>query len=154
MITIKRLDNSILFQSIHNTYKEALEEAIYSKIDCSTLDLPGVNLTMAELFGANLPKANFTMANLAMANFFGANLSGVDFSKANLFRANLFEANLSGANFSGANLSGAILPNGKVFEDYLKNALEEKYNDLRGKTKVFPAWGNLDLIHHSKPALW
>src|ERR1043166_2564262 len=65
-----------------------------------TLNLAGVNLTRAALYGAPLQRANLNATQL-----FGANLARADFSSANLFHT-YFE----GANLDDAVLTGAWAP--------------------------------------------
>ena len=70
-------------------------------LDCSVLDLTGVNLLAANLQYGNLRQANLTHADL---------------QNANLSYANLQNANLSGVDLSGANLSGALMPDGTIHD--------------------------------------
>ncbi len=54
----------------------------------------------------------------------------------------LEQAALSKTYLSGANLSRAIVPNGKLFEDYLKDPLEGICDDPEVKARAKSAWGN------------
>ncbi|MGK7884932.1 MAG: pentapeptide repeat-containing protein [Crocosphaera sp.] len=112
---------------------------INSKLE--NTNLSGANLSGANLSGANLSSANVEDANLSSADLSGVDLSGfdlsgADLSNANLLGANFTNANLSGANFTNANLkdanlkdanfrnidlTNAIMPNGMVYEEWLKH---------------------------------
>jgi uncharacterized protein YjbI with pentapeptide repeats len=67
-------------------------------------DLPGANLSVADLRGRRLPSANLQGAVLWLAD-----LAGADLSRTNLQDADLAEASMEGANFQEANLAGANL---------------------------------------------
>jgi pentapeptide repeat protein len=85
--------------------------------------LSNTDLDRAELIGANLANAELRNTELPRADLSGADLSGAD----------LTYADLSGADLSGAkgvrceqtrgaeSLGGATMPNGKKYEDWLKD---------------------------------
>jgi uncharacterized protein YjbI with pentapeptide repeats len=100
MITLKRIDGSIIGEFKVETLKAAVKQAIKN----------GINLSRANLSGANLRGVVFTGANLYGANLYGANLSGADLSGANLYGADLSRANLSGANLYGADIDFSSWP--------------------------------------------
>lgn len=91
--------------------------------------LTGINLSRANLTGAFLAKADLSQANLVKANLSGANLrdanlTGSKFYKADLSGTQLDGADLTGADLSGVdldkpNLSGAIMPDGRLYEEWL-----------------------------------
>lgn len=70
-------------------------------LECSVLDLTGINLLASNLRYGNLRQANLTHANL---------------QNADLSNANLQNANLSGVDLSGADLSGALMPDGTIHD--------------------------------------
>ena len=76
--------------------------------------LVGANLSWANLSGTDLSLANLREADLRSTNLIGADLTG----------ANLIKAYLTDADFSGANLTTTILPNGQIYEEYLKTLPE------------------------------
>src|SRR6266699_3138394 len=92
--------------------------------DLAKVNIPGANLSRANLRGADLNSAflnsanlsrvdltgaDLTGANLGLADLNGAYLSGANLTGANLSRSNLRSADLSGANLTGANLIGTNL---------------------------------------------
>lgn len=108
-------------------------------IDCSGLNLAGIDLQRLILIspnfeGANLSKANlrgcyfgsaiFRKADLSEAMVYGSDLSGAEFQEANLRGAVLNRSDLSDSNFqdaklidarlSGANISGANFCSAKM----------------------------------------
>jgi uncharacterized protein YjbI with pentapeptide repeats len=112
-------------------------------------NLHGANLWRANLHQADLNSANLRTANLNEANLSEADLSDVTMAqvkknfkhkiiphsrlKTNLLDANLSKANLNGANLhnvenvtdlqllQASSLDGAIMPDGRKFEDWIKN---------------------------------
>jgi len=72
-------------------------------------DLPGADLSRANLGGRDFSRANLSGLNAAGASFVGTRLIGANLRKVNLFQADLSGANLSGADLCGADLSEANL---------------------------------------------
>ena len=105
--------------------------------DLSGADLSGSHPFDAILEGANLSGSHLNGAELCHADLQHADLSGADLSRADLRIANLSDANLSDANLSKADLrkatvtkeqlsrceslEGATMPDGKKYEDWLKD---------------------------------
>jgi uncharacterized protein YjbI with pentapeptide repeats len=100
----------------------------------------GANLKKSDLRGARLVEAKLQSANLEDANLQGARLVSANLTDARLGDgldgndrgANLEGANLEGTNLEGASvtqkqldqaesLQGAIMPNGRKYEDWLKD---------------------------------
>lgn len=113
-IEIKDSSGSVLHTSTKTTLKEAVEEAV-----CSDVDLTSVDLSNADLTNANLRFADLTDADLRNAILQDANLKNVNLSNADLTGANLRSADLTGVQFNaytnvqGANFAGAIsIPKG------------------------------------------
>ncbi|MGB7415170.1 MAG: pentapeptide repeat-containing protein [Thermosynechococcaceae cyanobacterium] len=101
----------------------------FQRSNFSEMELPGINLTLADLqesefiwanlseasLGhANLTSAKLRHANLSNANLQGTNLQGADLQGANLSGANLSWAKLRGVNFTGADLTDANLLNANL----------------------------------------
>ena len=84
---------------------------------------------MVDLAGADLSEAYLLMADLSQADLIKANLSEAYLNPANLSEANLIGADLSGAEgITNGELSrqtrfleGATMPDGKKYEDWLKD---------------------------------
>lgn len=70
----------------------------------------------------DLKDLSFVQENLSGIDFTGSNLSRTDLSGSDLSDANLNWSILKGADLSGANLKGAKMPDGKIYNDYLKSA--------------------------------
>lgn len=70
------------------------------RVDLSSKDLAGINLSEVGLVESNL-----TRTNLAGSHLQGASLRGANLTQANLAGANLIEASLRGAILNGADLS-------------------------------------------------
>ncbi len=118
-----------------------LRSAVLSGADLGGADLGGADLSGADLSEADLRWADLRWADLRSAVLSGADLSGADLRWADLGGAVLSSrAVLSGAELSGADLSGAVLgrttseleqqafslgeatmPDGKKYEDWLKD---------------------------------
>jgi len=93
----------------------------FNEIHINSVNLSGLDLSLAIFVGAKISKSNLSEANLINTNFSGAELIEMNLSKANLFYANLsgtkmWGSNLSEANLSAANLSGANLINVNLFD--------------------------------------
>ncbi|MGK7931145.1 MAG: pentapeptide repeat-containing protein [Microcystaceae cyanobacterium] len=116
-----------------------LEETNLQGANLKEATLQGANLEEATLQDANLQGANlesniysrYIVTRLKKANLKKANLEDANLEDANLRGANLEDANLQGANLQGANLegiklsshtdfTGAIMPDGTVYEEWLK----------------------------------
>lgn len=101
------------------------------RLDWSSVNLRGVDLTGADLRGANLVGSDFAGADLRGANMMGARVVSADFRGANLNSANLNSANMTDARAVGANLRnvklwGANLRNVKLLDADIRGA------DIRG----------------------
>jgi len=105
-------------------------------------DRPVVDLTDANLIGAyltyiNLSAADLSGAWLSDAKLYRANLSEANFRGADLSDADLGAANLSAAEITGEQLAKvkslerATMPNGQMYEDWLKRSEGKKHQDLR-----------------------
>jgi uncharacterized protein YjbI with pentapeptide repeats len=90
---------------------------------CTSCDLQGAGLVMA-----NLPKVQLSKANLEGANLSRANLQGADLRGSNLMGASLYGANLGGANLRGADLRGADLRNAYLGRADLTGAFLDQAN--------------------------
>jgi hypothetical protein len=110
MITIKKIDDTPVFQSGALTLKDALEIAMIDCVDYMTFRM--VNLAGADLEGAKLPGADFCYANLSKTNLHKADLRG----------ARLIGADLSCADLTEAELDGAMLEHASFYESCLVNA--------------------------------
>jgi len=103
------------------TYSAAGDAQPYASVPVP--DLSSADLTYADLSGANL---GVVMHGTRLV---GADLRGADFSGTTLYDANLSGANLSGATGKTAeqlegqtsSLEGAIMPDGRRYEDWLKD---------------------------------
>ena len=147
-----------------------------NKVDLTDANIPNVNLSRGQLKDAilirtNLSESNLIKANLTDANLTNANLTGVNFYKANLTGAILEGAILERANLTGVNLDevyfhGAIMPDGKVYEEWildenpclnpalerfnkdtniqtqLEEETEEKFRFAKASSNIFPAFNN------------
>jgi len=71
--------------------------------------IPGLNLTGANLFGTNLTSATLSDVNLTNAGLLYADLSNTYLFGTNLTGADLTGATLTGARLNGANLTGATV---------------------------------------------
>ena len=94
-------------------------------------DLNGSNLMQVNLQGIGLSKAKLWGAHLKNANLRKANFKNADLSKADLTGANLIYANLRKAKIYGADLSQANLQNADLTKAFF---IKAKLNsaDLRG----------------------
>jgi hypothetical protein len=101
-----------------------------SKADLRGTNLQGVNLHEAVLHGGKLHEANLQGADLTGADLTGADLTGADLTGADLTGADLkagedLQGNkLPKANLDGANLKDATMPDGRKYEDWLKDNSE------------------------------
>ena len=75
-------------------------------------DLTQAGLTRAELSAAHLQGTNLSLAHLNNAKLNGADLSGVDLTNARITEEQLREAE---------SLEGATMPDGRKYEDWLKD---------------------------------
>jgi len=103
--------------------------------------LQEANLEGAYLEGANLEGANLEGAYLMGADLRGANLEGAYLTDADLRGANLQDTNLQGAYLEGANLTGATLPDGRIFEEYIKDPLANICNYPEARERAIASWG-------------
>ena len=88
---------------------ELHEKWLSNEPDGVKLDLPGADLSDANLRHANLSGANLSGANLRYANLSDTDLSGSYLRRANLTCSILRHSDLSGANLRSADLSWANL---------------------------------------------
>ncbi len=95
----------VLFNGEYKSFKDCVENAVFSKINLSEAYFSGANLSGADLSGAYLLEADLSGASLSGASLFKADLSGADLSGANLSGADLSGAYLFRASLSGADLS-------------------------------------------------
>ena len=93
-----RWTGDVIYESEKTTFKEAVKEAIKSKVDLSETNLSGSDLSKVNLSGSDLSKVNLS----------GSDLSGSDLSEVNLYGSDLYGANLSGSDLSGAKFWGKI----------------------------------------------
>ena len=99
----------------------------FTGLDLSEIELPDVNLNLANLKESKLIWANLQGATLWQANLSSTKLRHINLGGANLYAANLQGADLQGANLKGANLScadlrGANLTEADLTDANLKNA--------------------------------
>jgi hypothetical protein len=112
------------------------ESRLISK-DRSVIDLRDTNLMGAFLTYINLSNADLSGAWLSNAKLYRANLSEANLIDADLSDADLAAADLSGAEITGEQLAkvesldGATMPNGQIYEDWLKTSEGKKHQDLR-----------------------
>ena len=123
---IKSKYGNILFESIKETIKETLIQAVSEGADLRDADLIGADLIGADLRGADLTDAYLTYANLTDADLIGADLRG----------AYLIGAYLIGADLRDADLRDAYLPM------YSKWVFSFKNDNLSigCKTKTIKEW--------------
>ena len=95
-LQIKTWSGTVLFEyeSVDNTIRKTVEEAVKVKADLSSADLSYADLRSANLRSADLRSANLSYANLRYADLSYANLSYADLSSADLSSANLSYADL------------------------------------------------------------
>lgn len=129
------------------------------KPDFYQSELPGINLSEAQLYRAdfafaNLTGARFYRANLGGAGFAASQLSNADLSKAHLDGASfvkaimvgvdLSETELNRADFSGANITNAVFKGafltGAIFREAQLNL---EVNNITGWRKILPDAINL-----------
>ena len=101
------------------TFEEIKEQTTFARADLEGKEMPGINLSGADLRGANFKKAildsaNFQGADLRAANFWGAKLDKADFRNAKLNQADLSWAELHYADFREADCKGSALVAAKL----------------------------------------
>jgi Pentapeptide repeats (8 copies) len=114
-------------------------------------NLKDANLQNADLNGANLKYAVLCRADLEDADLQNADLGGADLKDTALFLTNLNGADLQNADLSGAalwdtslagaDLSGAIMPDGQIWEDYIRDPLAGICDEPAARTRAIAAWG-------------
>ncbi len=97
-----------------------LEHGFYG--DLRNINLAGVNLRHALLYGINLKEANLSEAYLSDANLAEANLESADLTGARFRYTILENANLTNARLHGAYLHHTYLKNAKLTGADLSNA--------------------------------
>ena len=101
---------------------ELHEKWLSNEPDGVKLDLPGADLSDANLRHANLSGVNLSGANLSGASLKGANLRFAKLNGANLRYANLSDADLSGSYLRRANLTCSILRHSDLSGANLRSA--------------------------------
>lgn len=97
MITLRRINGSVVGEYDVATTGEAVKAAVLSGANLSDADLSDADLSGANLSGANLRYANLSDADLRDANLRGANLSGATgLLSASRWMSSRFEANVDG----------------------------------------------------------
>ncbi len=82
---LRAKNRSLIYEGIHQNFKDALLDAVQIKIDLSGIDLTGMDLQNINLDGIDLSNANFANSNLNGANISEANLEECNFQGADLF---------------------------------------------------------------------
>lgn len=103
MTTIYSITGETLYQSSHQSLKEAVEAAVADGVS-----LKNANLAYADLHNANLHSANLSGASMKHANLAHADLSGANLHNANLYCTNLLYASLTDVNLATALANSAI----------------------------------------------
>ena len=124
MITIYSITGETLYQSSHQSLKEAVEAAVAD----------GVSLKNAKLAYANLHNANLRGADLSGASMKHANLAYADLSGANLHNASLYCTNLLYASLTDVNLATALANYAIFAPDTLKGATIDGHNIISATT--------------------
>jgi uncharacterized protein YjbI with pentapeptide repeats len=88
----------------------------------SALELPGIDLTNADLHYRSSIPAIHGSVDLRLATLIGANFSGCSLPRANLEKADLTYASLVGADLRAASLAGAGLVNADLRDALLEEA--------------------------------
>jgi hypothetical protein len=124
--------DKILAESVCDTIKETLEDAVIAgtnlrhanlmDANLKNADLKDTNLRYANLMDANLKNADLKDTNLRYANLMDANLKNADLKDTNLRYANLMGTNLRYANFRYANLRNADFRYANLKDANLRNA--------------------------------
>ncbi len=109
MKILHKISGNVLFESVAETMRETVLDAIKQGANLSGADLSRANLSGADLFGANLSGSDLSGANLSKAALSWANLSWANLSRSDLSGANLSWVNLSGSDLFGLNLSRSDL---------------------------------------------
>ena len=109
MTPIYSITGETLYQSSHQSLKEAVEAAVADGVSLKNANLAYADLSDANMKHASLRNANLHNANLRRANLRGANLRGADLHNANLAYADLSGANLHNASLYCTNLLYASL---------------------------------------------
>jgi hypothetical protein len=133
IISLQGADLSGAYLSRANLADADLNQTIMVGADLSAARLNDAYLRWANLLGADLRHAVLEGADLRGTALVGAYLSAVTLSNADLSGANLSNADLRYADLSGAkgitneqlseaaSLDGAAMPDGQIFEDWLKS---------------------------------
>ena len=128
MTTIYSITGETLYQSSHQSLKEAVEAAVADGVSLKNANLHNANLTDANLAGANLLNANLSDANLTDANLHNASLAYANLSGANLHNANLYCTNLLYASLTDVNLATALANYAIFVPETLKGATIDGHN--------------------------
>ena len=87
-----------------------------------SLDLSGVTLANAEMPGVNLTYANIEKSQINNANMAFGNFIFTNFNNSNLFASNLQYANCNNANFDNSNLAKVSFEGANLFSSSFKGA--------------------------------
>jgi len=96
-------------------------QAILDVLGRAQAHVPEEHRTRLDLHEAILGGADLRGADLRGANLYKADLRLADLYKADLHEAHLWEANLQEANLQKANLQKAVMPDGQMYEDWIKD---------------------------------
>jgi hypothetical protein len=96
-------------------------QAILDVLGRAQAHVPEEHRTRLDLHEAILGGADLRGADLRGANLYKADLRLADLWEANLHEAHLWEANLQEANLQKANLQKAVMPDGQMYEDWIKD---------------------------------
>jgi len=106
-------------------YNASMENCYLHKANLKRAFLEGADLSGADLTQADLTGATFDNSNLEGADLTDAILESTQFIGANLLNAKLQETRLA----SLASLEKSIMPNGEIYEDWLRNRTDNKRQD-------------------------
>ena len=123
MTTIYSITGETLYQSSHQSLKEAVEAAVADGVS-----LKNANLHNANLHNASLRNANLAYADLSGASMKHANLAHADLSGANLHNASLYCTNLLYASLTDVNLATALANYAIFVPETLKGATIDGHN--------------------------
>jgi Pentapeptide repeats (8 copies) len=130
-----------IFQSNDFSLRATVIRAVHAKHA-----LRGAVLNAADLKNAFLRRASLGGAVLRIADLSGADMRDAILCSASLEFADLRNADLSGANLhnarlADARLSGTIMPDGRVWENYVLDPLAEICDEPDVRARAIAAWG-------------
>jgi len=136
-IQIKSICGNVLFEweSVGNTLKKTVEQAVLRNSDLRNSNLRGSDLSYSNLTGSNLRGSDLSYSNLTGSDLRNSDLSSSDLSYSNLTDSNLRGSDLRGSNLTDSNLRGSDLSY-SIFDEPIY--LSELYNLklLPPKTKL------------------